>query len=201
VSSRKGGGHRIPDVHEGRINTWDGIYKHPLSFQDVHMFLTHSTISLRLVLVVTTVAGLMGCGPEPDTEAVSPSSAVYFEAVGQGQTAGFADTTELVIRDAQTWARVLGQIETVLPMDDVDFQQSMVLLAAVPTPVGGTNVLFESVEDDGTGWTATYAIGMPAIDCRPIEGLAVPFQAVLVPQSEAAVRFVRTAEPYPCTFR
>ncbi len=119
----------------------------------------------------------------------------------RGQSAAFADTVEVVVRDAESWGALLGRLETLLPMPPVDFSEVMVLLVAVPTPTGGTNILFESVEDDGQTWIATYSIGMPARDCRAIDGAAVPFQAVMVPRSDRPVRFEHSIEPYPCTMR
>lgn len=166
------------------------------------MFFTHPTVSFRAGVIFLMAGGLLAaCEREQDPEAISPSMAVYFESVGQGQSAAFTDTMEVVVRDSVAWARLEGQLDTVLPIERIDFSTTMALLAAVPTPMGGTNILFESVEDDGASLIATYSIGMPGRDCRVIDGHAVPFQVVIVPRSDAPVRFEHGAELYPCTLR
>jgi hypothetical protein len=173
----------------------------PLSFRLLHMFFTHSPLWRVLAVCCGLPFMLAACGPGQDPDAISPSTAVYFEALMRGQSASFADTVEVVVRDAGSWDAMLGRLETLLPMPQVDFSEGMVLLVAVPTPTGGTSIQFESVEDDGQTWIATYTIGMPARDCRAIEGVAVPFQAVVVPQSDRPVRFEHSIEPYPCTMK
>ncbi len=167
----------------------------------MHMFFTHSLFWRGLACCFCLPMALAACEPGQDPDAISPSTAVYFEALMRGQSAAFADSVEMVVRDAEQWEALQSRLETLLPMPDVDFSSTMVLLVAIPTPTGGTNILFESVEDDGQTWIATYSIGMPARDCRAIDGIAVPFQAVIVPQSDRPVRFEHSIEPYPCTMR
>ncbi|MDZ4699627.1 MAG: hypothetical protein SH809_07975 [Rhodothermales bacterium] len=165
------------------------------------MFFTHSSFWPNLAVCCCLPVALAACEPAQDPDAISPSTAVYFEALMRGQSAAFADTVEMVVRDAESWDALLGRLETLLPMPPVDFTDAMVLLVAVPTPTGGTNIQFDSVEDDGQTWIATYSIGMPARDCRAIDGIAVPFQAVVVPRSDRPVRFEHSIEPYPCTMQ
>ncbi len=163
------------------------------------MFFTHTRPNAVLVALAALGIGLVGCGPEQDPEAVSETMAVYFESIGRGQSGAFTDTLEVVIRDSTEWDAVRAQLDTLLPFRDVDFSEAMVLLAAVPTPIGGSTIIFESVEDDGEHIIAMYQLGLPGRDCRSIEGAALPFQAVMVPRTDAPVRFEHNMARNPCT--
>lgn len=166
------------------------------------MYFTHLRNFIRgMGFVLPCILLLPACLPAQDPDAISPSMAVYFETVGQGQSMVLTDTLEVVVRDSAAWMALAGQLETLLPMKPIDFGQSMALVAAVPTSMGGSSVVFASVEDDGSTLIATYMVGIPGWDCRIIDGRTVPFQVVVVPRSEAPVRFEHAQEPYPCTMQ
>ena len=123
----------------------------------------------------------------------------YFESLGRGQRAAFADPAEAVIRDAETWARYQDLLRPVQPFEPVDFAQAMILLAAVPTSSGGYLVEFESVEALGDTITATYVLTGPGRDCLAVPAPSVPYEVVLTRPDDRPVRFERNTDTYPCS--
>lgn len=148
--------------------------------------------SLLLVL-------LTGCAEPTDLPLDEPTSEVlYFEPIGFGSRAQFADTTEVVIRDSTTWVAYQDSLTSTGTFRPVDFDQTVVLLAAVPAPTGGYTIEFETAELARDTLFAHYLINVPGADCITAMGLTTPFQAILARRTEAPVRFVRRAEEYSC---
>ncbi len=142
-----------------------------------------------------------GCVDAPrDTPSVSVAEALAFESVGRGQQAQL-DTTQIAIRDAAAWAAYQDSLRPLVPFGPVDFPREMVLLAAVPTPSGGYSIHFEAIEKTDEGLTAHYRLSIPADDCIPTMGTAVPFEAVRLAHVDAPVRFEHETEAYRCTQR
>lgn len=153
-------------------------------------------------LVIAGLLLLGGCGRTSEEAAYEPEpEAFYFEPLGRGQHAAFTDTTEVVIRDAETWARYQNELRPVQPFEAVDFTQAMVFLAAVPSPAGGYLVEFEAVEEAGDTITASYLLTAPGRDCLAVSAPAVPYEAILTRRDEAPVRFQRHTATYPCSLR
>ena len=156
------------------------------------------------LIVLFAAAGLAlgGCGQTSEEgEAEAEPMAFYFESLGRGQRAAFADTTEVVIRDAETWARYQDLLRPVQPFEPVDFTQAMILLAAVPTSTGGYLVEFEAVEEVGDTVTASYSLTAPGRECLALPAPSVPYEVVLARRDESPVRFERRAATYPCSLR
>ena len=148
------------------------------------------------LLLTALLAGCFG-GPQEDTE-VSVATALAFEPIGRGQQARI-DTTERAIRDAATWAAVQDSLRPLRPFKAVNFDQEMVLLAALPVPTGGYSVRFEVIERTDEGITIRYRLSIPADDCRATMGQAVAFQAVRLAHTDAPLHFIREEEAYRCT--
>lgn len=149
-------------------------------------------------------AGLVlgGCGrTSEDGEAEPEPMAFYFESLGRGQRAAFTDTTEVVIRDAETWAHYQDVLRPMQPFEPVDFTQAMILLAAVPTSSGGYLVEFDAIEEAGDTVTASYLLTAPGRDCLAVPAPAVPYEVVLTRRDERPVRFERGTDTYPCSLR
>ncbi|MFQ5571851.1 MAG: hypothetical protein ACE5G0_19405 [Rhodothermales bacterium] len=159
---------------------------------------------LRLSILFSSllpVVALIGCGPAPEDQTeVTIAEAFAFESLGWGQRATL-DTTEIAIRDTETWGTYQAALRPLMPFEEVDFMQEMVLLAAVPVPSGGYSVRFELVEKANDTLTVHYVLSEPAYDCLTTVGDAVVFQAVRLAQTDGAIRFERSYESYRCTER
>ncbi len=148
------------------------------------------------LLLTVLLAGCLG-GPQEDTE-VSIGEALAFEPIGRGQQARL-DTTERAIRDAATWVAYQDSLRPLRPFKEVNFDQEMVLLAALPVPTGGYDVRFEVIERTEEGVTIRYRLFTPADDCRATLGQGVVFQAVRLANTAAPLHFIREEEAFRCT--
>ncbi len=159
------------------------------------------TLALSVVLV-TAVALLGGCRRGPEAEVVvEDTEFLPFENIGLGPNSTLPDTTEVVLRTEAEWDAYRSRLHSVGPFKKVDFTQEMVALVAVPSPSGGYGVEVETVEKKGGVVTVSYVIYGPDKDCIPVEGRAVPYQAVKVRRAEGTVRFAHRTETLPCTFK
>jgi hypothetical protein len=150
--------------------------------------------------VVAVLAG--GCRRGPEAEVVvEDTEFLPFENIGIGPNGTLTDTTEVVLRTEAEWDAYRSRLHSVGPFKKVDFSQEMVALIAVPSPSGGYGVEVESVEKKGDTITVSYVIFGPDRDCIPVEGRAVPYQAVKVRRAGGTVRFVHRTETLPCTFK
>jgi hypothetical protein len=123
-----------------------------------------------------------------------------FERITRGQSAALEDTVEAVVTDSLDWRAILTLLNA--PQSrPVDFGQVMVLFVALPAETGGYDVQFRSTEVIADTLIASYAVGVPAADCITALGRTVPFEAIAVRRVNEPVRFVRSIEPIPCTFR
>ena len=148
------------------------------------------------LLLTMLLAGCFGA-PEQETE-VSIAEALAFEPMGRGQQARI-DTTERAFRDAASWTAMQDSLRPLRPFTDVNFDQEMVLLAAVPVPTGGYSVRFEVIERTDEGVSIRYRLSVPGNDCRTTMGEGVVFQAVRLAHTDAPLQFIREEEPYRCT--
>ena len=128
-----------------------------------------------------------------------PDAVLYFEAIGMGQYGSVRDTLEVVFRDQESFNNVLKQLTPLGPLPKVDFSQVMVGLVAVPTNSGGYVVEVKSVEKTADDISVTYEFSIPGPDCITLAALSLPFQLVIIQQSEGAVSFVREESRYRCT--
>ena len=170
------------------------------------MHCTHSQtlqmILRRFFLLITGTFTLLvaGCGsqPEMDTD-IEVTEAVYFEVIGQGTSSSFTDTTQVVIKDLDSWNNYEANMKPVIPFPEIDFSQLMVIAIAVPVPITGVSVQVQSVERIGDDVVIDYQMGYPGDDCRPIDQQAIPYQVIMLPKTEANYRFSSTTEKYDCT--
>ncbi len=141
-----------------------------------------------------------GCTSEVEEGPEDDGVPLYFEPISTGNRANISDTLELVIRDRESWIPVLDSLRPPTPIDSVDFQQAVLLLAALPQTTSGYSVEFTSVEERDTVVVAEYQVNAPADDCLTAHAEVVPFQVVLVRRTELPVRFERNVVEYRCTF-
>lgn len=143
---------------------------------------------------------LTGCLKSDDAESpadVGPE-ALYFEAIGAGQAGTLSDTTETVIWTQDEWEVFRDSLRAPEPFGPVDFDQTMLLVAALPRPSGGYRVQFESVEKEGERITASYVVFAPGPDCMTIMALTLPFQVVAARRATGDVVFHRRVELESC---
>ncbi len=140
-----------------------------------------------------------GClGTADETTEVTIAEALAFEPMGRGRQAEI-DTTEIIIRDLATWTAYQDSLRPLMPFKDVNFEQEMVLLAALPVPSGGYDLRFDIVEQTEDGLTARYRLFTPDTDCRVTMGAGVAFQVIRLAQKEGPLHFERELETLNCT--
>ena len=170
------------------------------------MHCTHSQtlqmILQRFFLLVTGTFTLLvaGCGsqPEMDTD-IEVTEAIYFEVIGQGTSSSFSDTTQAIVKDSTSWGNYEQYMKPVIPFPEIDFSQLMVVALAVPVPITGVSIQVQSVEMIGEDLVINYQMGYPGDDCRTIDQPAIPYQVIMMPQTEANYTFESTIEKYDCT--
>ncbi len=148
-----------------------------------------------VLLILLPVAG--GC-QRAEVEVTDDTEPLYFETIGWGHFGIVRDTTELVIRTGDEWARVSANYRPLEDFEAVDFSQAMVALIALPAEYGGYLIEVESVESAGGVITVAYLVSEPGTDCITPTVLTLPFQAVLIRKSEGRVEFVRRTERFKC---
>lgn len=143
---------------------------------------------------------LAGCIEDSEVVVDRESEPLPFERIARGQQAAVRDTLELRIEGSDRWNELKPSLN--VPADaTIDFDQEMVLLAAVPAPTGGYDVQIRSVEIVADEVIVHYALGVPAEDCITTMGETVPFDAVSARRTDLPVVFERVQEPIRCTFR
>ena len=154
------------------------------------------TASLVLILAIMVA----GCIDDAEVVVDRESEPLPFERIARGQRALFRDTLEVRIEGSDRWNELKPSLNVAADAM-VDFDQEMVLLAAVPAPSGGYDVQIRSVEILAEEVVVHYALGVPADDCITTLGETVPFDAVTVRRTDLPVVFERVQEPIRCTFR
>lgn len=153
------------------------------------------------MLVLSSTGGSQCRLDESYVSIQDDSRPLFFEQVVRGQQASFVDTIETVIKDNETWTAYKTMLNVSTGGGAVDFDQMMVILAAIPAESGGYYVSFQSIEETDSTIVANYVLGVPGDDCITAMGLTVPYQAVTVRKGDLAVVFEREIEPLPCSFR
>lgn len=126
---------------------------------------------------------------------------LYYEMVGFGQSTAIVDTIETVIRDNESLRAFEQQLKVSHPFRNVDFDQAVVLLVAVPVPTGGYSVEFATIDQFEDGVVAQYIVSAPGSDCITPMGQSAPYVAALIPRTENEIRFEHQTEEIPCTFK
>lgn len=153
-------------------------------------------------MLVLLSAGGSQCGLDDAYVSIEDDSRpLFFEQVARGQQATLRDTIETVIKDNETWTAFKMMLSVPAGVGAVDFDQMMVILAAIPAQSGGYDVSFQSVEETDSTIVAFYVLGVPGDDCITAMGITVPYQAVTVRRGDLPVVFERKVERVPCGLR
>lgn len=160
-------------------------------------------------LLLAVVCSLAGClspnrpaASVTDAEAAAGESEfLVFDRLALGQTGSFTSPVERVYRDEDSWRAAMDSLRINVAPPPVDFTQSMVVLLALPQESGGYSIEVQAVEARKEGLLVEYELSVPAEDCIPIVGAALPFQAVTVRRADGPVTFVRKDFRYECTWR
>lgn len=148
-----------------------------------------------VLLLATALTGCLQSGTVPDVDVES----VYFETIGSGVSAAITDTTEVVIRTAEAWAELRDRLRPRAAFAENDFEQTMILIAAIPASTGGVIVEFDTIEIIGGETVATYTITEPGYDCVAIMALTQPFHVIAARRVDGPVRFVRRSTTELCS--
>ncbi len=154
----------------------------------------------RLFFTVLAAVTVAACQPSADAEVdiEATPDALYFEVVGRGQSGSLSDTTEAVLRSPEEWAALRDSLRPAAPFEPIDFDQTMLLVAALPQTSGGYRVQMESVEKTGDKILASYVVFAPGPDCITFMALTLPFQVVAVRRADGNVTFRRRVELESC---
>lgn len=155
--------------------------------------------TLAAVVMVSFLL-LSGCG-NSDRGNSQESEALDFKPIGTGNRGTLTDSIEAVIRNPEAWAAYRDSLNPTEPFEEVDFEQNVVLLVALPQETSGYAVDFVSVEQTDTAAVATYVVNVPGYDCLTASALTVPFSVVVLSGLERPVHFKRLFEEYACTPR
>lgn len=156
---------------------------------------------LLLLVGCSSPDGPGGSSPAPTTEAEESGEFLVFDPLALGQTGAFTTPIERVYRDEDSWRGAMDSLRINVAPGPVDFTQSMVVLLALPQESGGYSIEVQTVESRAEGLLVEYELSVPADDCIPIAGAALPFQAVTVRRADGPVTFVRKDFRYECTWR
>lgn len=163
------------------------------------------TIAVPVGLVLASPL-LPACGTNSSHVAAfsQDSIAVTAEALFTDSYSGIDDARRLVIRDASrwqaVWAEVVGQRTPAPDPPSVDFDQDMVILAAMGRRgTGGYTIAIDRVYAEGGQLYAVVRETSPAPGCMTIQALTAPVTAVQVPQSDQAVSFIERKEMLDCS--
>ncbi|MDE2996672.1 MAG: protease complex subunit PrcB family protein [Bacteroidota bacterium] len=152
---------------------------------------------LQTIIFASLVFSLTACQEAVELDD-GPDDVLAFEAIALGHHGATRDTVEVILRSQ---AELEEALKTVTPLDEVpevDFEQYMVGLIAVPTESGGYIVEVKSVEQTGSEITVHYVLNVPAEDCITVQALSLPHQIVQIRRSEGNVTFVQQRDRYLC---
>jgi len=161
---------------------------------------------------------LFACGRGSDTTDAAVTTYVppipagahtsVFRRIGKGSSSlalqsGIKDARRQVIRDSDTWKQVWSEIfsqQTPLPeLPDIDFDNEMVVLAAIGTrPTGGYGVQVQDafVGDDGTLFAGVVS-SMPGKNCALSQIVTQPVDAAVADKA-ANVQFMERSTTANC---
>jgi hypothetical protein len=163
----------------------------------------------RLALSLAAAAALAGCTPAPEarTDAAVPeaSTAMSRDSLSLRRlsealqttfrySSGVETATRETVRDAAAWgglwARLTARSGPRLPAPEVDWSREMVLVAAMgQRRSGGYAIRIESVRRAGGELVAEVVQTSPGPRCGVAAALSAPADVVIVPRSDAPVRW------------
>ena len=160
----------------------------------------HIAIAQALAILL-----LAACGTRPSPSAAfsQEPTAVTIEVLVAESYSGITDSRRLVIRDAATWQAVWKEIvgaRTPAPQPPgVDFDQNMVILAAMgQRGTGGYAIRIDEVAVEDGQLNVVVRETAPGPGCMTIQALTAPVTAVRVTRSEEPVSFIERAETFDC---
>ena len=152
-----------------------------------------------IALLALSALFLAACQPSGTLPPDVPIESLYFESLGRGYSAQVTDTTEMTFRTPEEWGSFADRLHPMVAFRAADFEQTMVLVAAVPATTGGYTVEFESVEQIGDEIVAAYLVTEPGYDCVAIMALTQPFHVVAVRKTVGPIRFVARRKTETCS--
>jgi hypothetical protein len=152
---------------------------------------------LQTIIFASALFSLSAC-----QEAVQlddgPDDVLAFEPIAMGHNGSVRDTIEVILKSEAALEEALTQVRPLGDVPEVDFQQYMVGLIAVPAETGGHIVEVQSVEQTGDEITVHYVLNVPADDCITVQALSLAHQIVKIRRADGNVTFVRERERYFC---
>ena len=152
---------------------------------------------LQTIIFASLLISLTACQESVELED-GPDEVLAFEAIALGHQGATRDTIEVILKSQTELEQVLEQVTPLGEVPEVNFQQYMVALIAIPTESGGYIVEVQSVEQTGNEVTVNYVLNVPGQDCITVQALSLPHQIVQIRRSDGNVTFVQERERYLC---
>ncbi len=152
-----------------------------------------------LMFLLAVLANCETAQQVPELTEEDLAELIPYVSLGRGVQASLDTTTARMISEPSTWSAYTDSLRPLLPFTSVDFEMETVLLAAVDVNSGGYDLRFEIVESLRDTVVATYRLFSSGIDCRPSYAPGVPFEAIRIPRTHTAVRFVQMEEAVDCS--
>jgi hypothetical protein len=159
------------------------------------------TLALAALLIATAA-----CAEDPVTPGVPPGSVLLTAQevfTLKNGWSGIETPTRTVISDDAAWAAAWAQIHAhateVPPLPAIDFDNSVLVMAAMGTrPTGGYEVIIESVRAHNGGLLVSVLERSPGSSCGTYQALTAPIHVVQVPRSGTSGTFSVRQETYSC---
>ncbi len=167
-----------------------------------------STLGLLAAAILASACSSDTPTPTEQTEqrASIPSDAVALtiETVINTQFSGITGPGRLVIRDGEEWATFWDDVmSTVLPkppVPEIDFQGSMVVVAAMGMrSSAGHSILIEDVYEADSGYYVAVLEMSPEQGCLTATVITAPVSAAVVARSDANIIFDELVETLDCS--
>ncbi len=145
-----------------------------------------------------------GAGAEAEPqERTQERTGVASEPLFSNRQSGIRDALRLVVRDAESWGRLWTDVAgpRTPPPDrpDVDFEQEMMIVAAVGMRgTGGYGIEIEEVYQEGARLVAVVVETSPGPDCMTTQAFSAPAVGVRVARSDLPVSFVERRVTLEC---
>ena len=117
---------------------------------------------------------------------------------------GLSDSALMVVRDSSAWRDLWQRVNRVFvpapPAPVVDFQQEMIVVAALGRrPTAGHDIMIEGAEQDSTGIEIVVRRSEPAPGCPVAAAVTQPVDMARMRADRRAVRFRERQVVVPCS--
>jgi len=117
---------------------------------------------------------------------------------------GLSDSALMVVRDSSAWRDLWQRVNRVFypapPQPVVDFQQEMIVVAALGRrPTAGHDIMIEGAEQDSTGIEIVVRRSEPAPGCPVAAAVTQPVDMARMRADRRAVRFRERQVVVPCS--